>query len=46
MFCASNVVIYVYTATQHPDCKVMFGAIDCLCIVAKVALQEQREDNN
>ena len=46
MFFASNVVIYVYTATQHPACKVIFGAVDCLCIVAKLALQVQKEDNS
>ena len=46
MFFASNVVIYVDSATQHPAYKVSFGALDCLCIVAKLASQLQKEDNS
>ena len=36
----------VSVVRYNSACRLIFGAIDYICIAARVALQEQKEDNS
>ena len=45
-WCRAWFLAFFFGALRSSACRIVFGAIDYLCIVAKVALQVGSEDNS